>query len=67
MVKGGSKGGVCMAKGGVCGEGGVCMAKRGCVWQRGVCMVCTPPFYEIPPVNARAVHPTGMHSCSKKV
>ena len=75
MVKGGmhgeggvwQRGGACAAKGGMC-------RKRGNAWQRGevhvwqrVCMVCRPPstpFYEIRPVNARAVCiSTGMHSC----
>ena len=31
------------------------MAKGGHAWQGGACMVCTPPLYEIRPVNARAV------------
>ena len=59
-----------MVKGGMCGERGTCIAKGGHAWQkggmhgkRGACMVkgghvwyaCPPPFYEIRPVNARAV------------
>ena len=62
MVKGGHAWwrGACMVR-------GVCVAKGGCAWQRGGvvkegdmcgeggCVVCTPPLYEIRPVNARAV------------
>ena len=50
-----------MSKGGVCGKGacawrrGACMAKGGMHGKGGACVVCTPPLYEIRPVNARAV------------
>ena len=63
VVKGGmhGEGGACMVKGGhVCQRGGVwqrgvCMAKGGMHGKGGACVVCTPPLYEIRPVNARAV------------
>ena len=55
MMKGGYMvKGACMVKGGVCGEGGHAWQWGACV-ARGACVICTPPLYEIRPVNARAV------------
>ena len=49
--------GACMAKGSVHGKGGVCGEEGACVAKGGgMCgMHIPPPFYEIRPVNARAV------------
>ena len=55
MAKGGAwQRGACVAKGGMHGKGGACVAKGACM-ARGHAWYACPPFYEIQPVNARAV------------